>query len=140
MIEKEYSVRFVKKLINLTEQGKIFWMTLPKYFEANDNEPLRKEVIANNQYAYSFHKIDHVGLVNEYKSYCSIINDGVVTLFSKQRGNDTVLDISIQTDSSHYLQRLSCDDEVDALLKDLLLQLSLKMDDGLKFIKSVIDM
>ena len=64
MMEREFSARFVSKLIELTVQKKITWITLPKYFDSNDNEPLRKRVIANNQYAYSPIEAQNVYLIN----------------------------------------------------------------------------
>lgn len=140
MIEKEFVVKFVSKLIDLTVKKKITWMTLPKYFDSNDNESLRKTIIANNRYAYSPIEVKSVYLINEYRSYCTILNGGVVTLFSKQKGTDTHLSISIQTDPGHYLQSLPCDSEIEEMLKELLLQLSANIDDGMKFINEILNM
>ncbi len=140
MMEREFSARFVSKLIELTVQKKITWITLPKYFDSNDNEPLRKRVIANNQYAYSPIEAQNVYLINEYKSYCAAINGGVITLFSEQKGKHVLLTMCIQTDPGHYLQDLPCDDEVEGLLNELLLQLSANIDDGIKFINDILNM
>ena len=140
MIEKEFTVKFVSKLIELTTQKRITWITLPKYFDTNDNEPLRKVVIADNQYAYTPIEAKRVYLINEYKSYCTAINGGIVTLFCKQRGNDSCLTIGIQTDPNHYLQSLSCDGEIEEMLRELLLQLSANIDDGVKFINDILNM
>lgn len=140
MIEKEFSVKLISKLIDLTTQSRITWMTLPKYFDANDNEPLRKAVISDNQYAYTPIEAKRVYLINEYKSYCTAINGGIITLFCKQRGNESRLTMSIQTDPNHYLQDMSCDEEIEEMLKELLLQLSAKIDDGVKFINDILNM
>ena len=48
MIEKEFVAKLISKLTELTVQKRITWVSLPKYFDANDNEPLRKAVIRNN--------------------------------------------------------------------------------------------
>ena len=48
--------------------------------------------------------------------------------------------MSIQTDPSHYLQDMSCDEEIEEMLKELLLQLSAKIDDGVKFINDILNM
>ena len=53
MIEKEFVAKLISKLTELTVQKRITWVSLPKYFDANDNEPLRKAVISDNQYAYT---------------------------------------------------------------------------------------
>ena len=37
MIEKEFTVKLISKLIDLTTQNRIIWTTLPKYFDANEN-------------------------------------------------------------------------------------------------------
>lgn len=140
MIEKEFTMKLISKLIELTAQKRIIWMTLPKYFDSNDNEPLRKAVISDNQYAYSPIEAKSVYLINEYKSYCTAINGGVVTLFCRQRKNDSQLTIGIQTDPSHYLQNLSCDDKIEEMLKELLLQLSANIDDGVNFINGILNM
>lgn len=140
MIEKEFIVKFVPKLIELTNQKRITWMTLPKYFDSNDNEPLRKVVISNNQYAYNPIESKSVYLINEYKSFCTAINGGIVILFSEQRGNDSRLTLGIQTDPNHYLQYAYCDDEVNAMLGELLLQLSANIDDWAKFINDILNM
>lgn len=140
MIEKEFSVRLISKLIELTDQRRITWRTLPKYFDSNDNEPLRRKVIANNQYAYSPIETQNVYLINEYKSYCTSINGGVITLFSEQKGKHVILTMCIQTDPGHYLQDLPYDDEIEELLRELLLQLSSNIDDGIKFINDILNM
>lgn len=140
MIEKEFTAKFISKLIELTTQKRITWMTLPKYFDSNDNEPLRKTVISDNQYAYNPIEAKNVYLINEYKSYCTAINGGIVTLFCKHRGNDSRLTISIQTDPNHYLQSLPCDGEIEEMLRELLLQLSANIDDGVKFINDILNM
>ena len=140
MIEKEFTVKLISKLIDLTTQNRIIWTTLPKYFDANENEPLRKTVISDNQYAYTPNEAKRVYLINEYKSYCTAINGGIITLFCKQRENDSRLTISIQTDPNHYLQDLFCDYEIEEMLKELLLQLSANIDDGIKFINDILNM
>ena len=140
MIEKEFTAKLISKLIELTVQNRINWTTLPKYFDANDNEPLRKAVIADNRYAYSPTEAKKIYLINEYKSYCTAVNGGIITLFCKQRGNDSHLTISIQTDPNHYLQNLSCDYEIEEMLKELLLQLAASIDDGVKFINDILNM
>lgn len=140
MIEKEFAMKLISKLIELTIQKKITWMTLPKYFDANNNEPLRKIVIANNQYAYSPVGAEDLCLINEYRSYCTALNGGLITLFSSQRGKDKHLTMSIQTDPNHYLQDLYLDSEVEEMLRELLLQLSANIDDGINFIKGILKM
>lgn len=140
MIEKELTLKFVKKLIELTNQKRITWMTLPKYFDSNDNEPLRKTVIADNQYAYSPIEAKSVYLINEYKSYCTTVNRGIVTLFCKQKGDDLRFTIGIQTDPNHYLQSLPCDGEIEEMLKELILHLSANIDDGVRFINDILNM
>lgn len=140
MIEKELTVNFVSKLINLTAQKRITWSTLPKYFDSNDNEPLRKVVISNNQYAYNSIEAKSVYLINEYKSFCTAINGGIVTLFCEQKKDDSRLAMGIQTDPNHYLQNLPCDDEIQEMLRELLLQLSANIDDGVKFINDILNM
>lgn len=140
MIEKEFTVKLISKLIDLTTQNRIIWTTLPKYFDTNDNEPLRKVVISDNRYAYTPIAAKRAYLINEYKSYCTAINGGVITLFCKQRGNDLHLAVSIQTNPNHYLQDLFCDDEIEEMLKELLLQLSANIDDGVKFINDILNM
>lgn len=140
MIEREFAMKFVSKLIDLTSQKRITWMTLPKYFDSNDNEPLRKKVIANNQYAYSPIEAKNIYLINEYRSYCTTLNGGVITLFSEQKERDTLLTMCIQTAPDHYLQDLSYDGEIEELLKELLLQLSAYIDDGIKFINDILNM
>lgn len=140
MIEKEFTVKLISKLVDLTIQNRIVWTTLPEYFDANDNEPLRKTVISNNKYAYSPIEAKRVCLINEYKSYCTAINGGIITLFCNQRGNDSRLTISLQTDPNHYLQDLFCDEEVEKMLQELLLQLSATIDDGVKFINGILNM
>ena len=116
------------------------WVSLPKYFDANDNEPLRKAVISDNQYAYTPIEAQRIYLINEYKSYCTAINGGIITLFCKQKGNDLRLAIGIQTDPSHYLQSPPCDSEIEEMLRELLLQLSANIDDGVKFINDILNM
>lgn len=74
------------------------------------------------------------------KVYCTAINGGIITLFCKQRENDSRLTISIQTDPNHYLQDLFCDYEIEEMLKELLLQLSANIDDGIKFINDILNM
>ena len=140
MIEKEFAMKFISKLIDLTTQNRIIWMTLPKYFDSNDNEPLRKTVIADNQYAYNPVEAKSAYLINEYKSYCTAINGGIVTLFCRHRGSNSRLTMSIQTDPNHYLQNLSCDDEIQEMLRELLLRLSANIDDGVKFINDILNM
>lgn len=140
MIEKEFAVKFISKLIDLTTQNRITWMTLPKYFDSNDNEPLRKTVIADNQYAYNPIEAKSAYLINEYKSYCTAINGGIVTLFCRHRGSNSRLTMSIQTDPNHYLQELPCDSEIEEMLKELLFQLSASIDDGVKFINGILNM
>lgn len=140
MIKKEFTIKLISKLIDLTTQNRITWITLPKYFDANDNEPLRQTVIADNKYAYTPVEAKKTYLINEYKSYCTVINGGIITLFCKQRGKDSCLTIGIQTDPNHYLQSPSCDDEVEEMLKELLLQISANIDDGMKFINDILNM
>ncbi|WP_304532993.1 hypothetical protein [Faecalibaculum rodentium] len=140
MIEKEFVAKLISKLTELTVQKRITWVSLPKYFDANDNEPLRKAVISDNQYAYTPIEAQRIYLINEYKSYCTAINGGIITLFCKQKGNDLRLAIGIQTDPSHYLQSPPCDSEIEEMLRELLLQLSANIDDGVKFINDILNM
>lgn len=140
MIEKKFAVKFISKLIELTTQKRITWMTLPKYFDANNNEPLREIVIANNQYAYSPLEAKNLYLINEYRSYCAAVNGGLITIFSSQKGKDKRLTMSIQTDPSHYLQDVYLDSEIEEMLGELLLQLSVNIDDGIKFINDILNM
>lgn len=140
MIEKEFTVKLISKLIELTAQKKIIWMTLPQYFDANNNEPLRRIVIANNQYAYSPIEAKNAYLINEYRSYCTALNGGLITMFSSQRGRNTRLTMSIQTDPSRYLQYVYNDSEIEEMLGELLLQLSANIDNSVEFIKGILNM
>ena len=140
MIEREHTVEFISKLIELTTQKRITWMSLPKYFDSNDNEPLRKAVISDNKYAYNSIEAKNMFLINEYKSYCTAINGGIITLFSGQRGNDVRLTIALQTDPNHYLQSLPYDSEIEEKLRELLFQLSANIDDKVKFINEILKM
>ena len=38
MIEKEFVAKLISKLTELTVQKRITWVSLPKYFDANDND------------------------------------------------------------------------------------------------------
>lgn len=140
MIEKESVAKLISKLTGLTIQKRITWMPLPKYFDSNDNEPLRKAIISDNQYAYIPIEAQKAYLINEYKSYCTAINGGIITLFCKQRGDDSRFSIGIQTDPNHYLQNLPCDSGIEDMLKELLLLLSANIDDGVKFINDILNM
>lgn len=138
MIDQEYGMRLVNKLIELTVGKKIIWMTLPQYFESNDNEPLRKIVIANNKYAYSPFEAKKVFLINEYRSYCTEINGGIITLFSKDRGKDIKLDMALQVSPTQYLQDVYGDEELQENLKELMFKISAESNDGLKFIDAIL--
>ena len=138
MIDQEYGMRLVNKLIELTVGKKIIWMTLPQYFESNDNEPLRKIVIANNKYAYSPFEAKKVFQINEYRSYCTEINGGIITLFSKDRGKDIKLDMALQVSPTQYLQDVYGDEELQENLKELMFKISAESNDGLKFIDAIL--
>ena len=140
MIDNEYGHRLVDKLVELTCDKKIVWMTLPRYFETNDNEPLRKAVIANNKYAYSPIAAKNIFLINEYKSYCTIINGGIVGLLYKTRGNEKLLDIVIQVEPTQHLQNVHSDDGLQKKLEDLLFKISTEANDGLKFIDGILNL
>ena len=140
MIDKEYGHRLVDKLVELTCDKKIVWMTLPRYFETNDNEPLRKAVIANNKYAYSPIESQNIFLINEYESYCTIINGGIIGLLYKTRGKEKMLDIVIQVDPTQRLQNIHSDDELQKKLEELLFKISTEADDGLKFIDGILNL
>lgn len=140
MIDKEYAHRLVDKLIRLTCDKKIIWMTLPRYFEANDNEPLRKAVIANNKYAYSPIEVKNIFLINEYKSYCTAINGGIISLLYKTRGNAKMLDIVVQVEPTQNLQDVQSDDELQKELEKLLFRISTESNDGLKFIDGILNL
>lgn len=140
MIDIEYGHRLVDKLIELTFDKKIIWMTLPRYFEVNDNEPLRKAVIANNKYAYSPADVKNMFLINEYKSYCTAINGGIISLFYKTRRNEKMLDIDIQVEPTQNLQNVQSDDELQEKLEELLLKISIETNDGLKFIDGILNL
>ena len=140
MIDKEYGHRLVDKLVELTCDKKIVWMTLPRYFETNDNEPLRKAVIANNKYAYSPIESQNIFLINEYESYRTIINGGIIGLLYKTRGKEKMLDIVIQVEPTQRLQNIHSDDELQKKLEELLFKISTEADDGLKFIDGILNL
>lgn len=140
MIDREYTIKFIDKLIELTSKRQITWMTLPRYFETNENEPLRRIVIANNEYAYTPMEAKNTYLINEYRSYCTVLNGGVITLFSKNRGKDVRLDISIQVEPTHHMTDLYYDDDIKERLGELMVQISMKTDDGLRFITEILNL
>ena len=110
------------------------------YFEVNENEPLRRLVIANNRYAYNPIESNNMYLVNEYKSFCTILNGGVVIIVASERKGKNKLSISIQTNSSHNIIPLYFDDDIYGKLTDLVLQITAKTNDSFKFINDILNL
>ena len=139
MIDNITTIKLIDKLMSLSVNGKITWATLPYYFESNENEPLRKMVVANNQYAYSPIEAKNMFLINEYRSYCANINGGSVIIITTEKQKESKLTLSIQTHATHGIFSLYPDnDDIREKLRELILQITAKTDDIAKYVNELL--
>lgn len=138
VIGNEMVGQFIDKLVALTTNGRVSWMTLPYFLEENDNEPLRHMVVEDNQYSHGFFP---TYLINEYRSYCSTINGGTVIIFNREKGLDRKLTLYIQTTPTGPVSELPMIDYTNrAKLDKLMLEILAVTDDGSKFISEILNM
>ena len=81
-----------------------------------------------------------VFLINEYRSFCVSIHGGVIIVFRKTRETEEELEIMIQTDAAQELHSLIVDNEVQIKLKELMRQISNRIDNIAGFINTIINM
>ena len=137
MISRDKTIRFIQKLIDLTEKKKTVWTTLPYYFDSNDNEPLRKYVITNNAYAYS--PRSNVPVINEYGSFCADINGGVVVVISESYDGSITQSLLLQTSPMNPVISLYNDVTVRGELRELVTAISSQQDDVDAFISEILE-
>ena len=137
MINRDNAIRLAKKLKGLTEKKKITWLTLPYYFDSNDNEPLRKYVINNNAYAYSPRA--SVPAINEYASYCTVINGGVVIIISESCDGFITQSLYLQTSPMNPVIPSYNDETVQGELRDLVATISTQSTDVDRFVSGILD-
>ena len=109
---------FLQKIIELSSQHRVGWLTIPRYLATSKNEPLRKYIIDENNYAYKREAKDHMW-VKEYFSYVMQFEEGTVVLLYGRFNEEFVTKIAIQTDTVCPLVFLEGYDEetISALYK-----------------------
>lgn len=133
--------QLIRKLIFLTTEKKINWLTLPYYLDENDNEPLRHAVIESTKDSYSY-TLGKLYQVNEYRSYCATMNGGLVIVFCKEKEkvNEYKLELYIQTSSVNPLTEVVMSDYTRKMLDELIFQINSSTNDTGKFIDEILEL
>ena len=143
MSNSELIGQLLDKLILEAHQAKFQWLAIPKYFETNKNEPLRRFIIENNKYAYSeTHSrrtfSNSVPLISEYRSRCISIDGGVITLFMFQESPDVKYALAIQPSDTAGVTILECDGNQTARLNELAEIIGNEQYEVMRFINRII--
>lgn len=144
MFNSELIGQLLNKLISDAHQAKLQWLTIPKYFETNKNEPLRRFIIENNKYAYSeahAHGLfsNKTPLISEYRSRCVSIDGGVITLLMFQESPDVKYALAIQPNDTSGVTILKCDDNQNIQLAELAELLGNEQYEVMRFIKGIVE-
>lgn len=141
MIDSKMISQLLEKLSEQTLQSNLHWLSLPRYFETNKNEPLRRYVISNNKYAYSGGKFTgKLPLISEYRSQCVSIGGGIVILFNyKESPNAEYYALAVQVDSTCEISVLDCSVEQREQIHNLHKLITDTQYDVSRFIKDIIE-
>ncbi len=108
MSNRNDNEQIIKKITELTCSEKIKWSRIPDYLEKNKNESLRKYLISANKYFYMRAKEYNWPMLQEYESYCTEINDGLVILFSYiQKDESQYFEIAFQALAGRLVEKLN---------------------------------
>ena len=145
MIKTELIKQLLDKLIAEVHHSETQWLTIPKYFETNKNEPLRRFIIDNNKYAYSEnHPLKLVRdnsplIISEYRSRCIAIEGGVITLLVFQGCSNDKYALAIQTNDTAGVTILQCDDNQKTQLQELAEIIENEQYEVMKFINRIVE-
>lgn len=129
--------KLIAKLLELTQTSKIAWDRIPNYFNSNKNEPLKNKVIHAHQYFYS--PINGNEL-KEYCSFCSRIEDGVVSILTYAKGGRERYILGIQCDSLSSVVDINSEDQYQNQLAGLLSVIEAKKDGITSLIEAIFNM
>lgn len=144
MFNSELIGQLLDKLILEAHQAEFQWLSIPKYFETNKNEPLRRFIIENNKYAYSethSHGLfsNKTPLISEYRSRCVTIDGGVITLFMFQEASDVKYALAVQPNDTSGVMILECDDNQKTQLNELAKIIGNEQYEVMRFIKRIVE-
>lgn len=113
VVSNERQNAFLQKLVELSSQHRVEWLTIPRYLATSKNEPLRKFIIDENNYAYKKEANNHMW-VKEYFSYVMRFAEGTVVLLYGRYNGAFLIKIAIQTDTACPLEFLEGYNENEA--------------------------
>lgn len=130
----EKILELIKSLINLTDKKTIQWMPIPDYMDISKNRSLKRYLIENNSYIYSF---EGIPIIEEYSSYTGAVNGGQVFLFTFVKENKSILNNGPFKGSKEY--HYVCAIQANTLNEIVVLSNESNFQDELKVLKDRIE-
>lgn len=130
-------------LISQAHSAEAQWVSIPKYFEKNRNEILRRYIIDRNKYAYSDAKTRGIKskkfpLILEYSSFCLQICGGIVIILAQKEDESVIHRLFLQPDSFGRMTEIPCEGTMNEKLETLVNLISDEQYEAAKFIQKIL--
>lgn len=117
----------------------ISWSNLRQYCEIENNEPLRKYIVAASQNYYSKKAFTSKFFLDEYSSYIADINNGTITVLTYQGEDEQYYILCAQSSPNNRIIDLNIKQEYQDSLYSLVMSIKENDDNIEKFIESIIE-
>ena len=141
MIDSKTIEELLDLFVSQVHSAEAQWISIPKYFEKNRNELLRRYIIDCNKYAYSGRRglqSKKCPLILEYSSYCLQTCGGVVIILAQKEDGSVTHRLFLQPDSYGRMTEIPCEGVINEKLETIIELISDEQYEAEKFVNKIL--